>query len=488
MAFYNLFNNTVIYETASKAHNLYVMALYDVNNNIFSKDGISYGSSVNSVIGGRFYPAYLWDLYKLSDDVSSISQSQLATSGHFQLSTTMPWRTLYAKDFSDNSGSEIYQQLNNFLPLNVNNHPVFSAQNYSGNFSFSPLININVNNVIQSIFSSSFQGLNQFVNDQAAAELVMYFASKIPLYPLMVCSSINSHYSFGPVFLSSMNINVGGKGSLGLVNIDCSFTGGKAIISPEIDLFKKRRPSFEPVVYNSMNDLQGNEIPENATNFGNSGINFDYHRYRSASLLDVIVYKEYFPNFQDLIIEAQKPQITVPKEKIINVSLNISQTIDLDYTIPRYDDIEFNDSFGPRFASLRKRTVSGSITYYGFTEREKMPRTSGLTLYFGGPFYYPMKNVDWSNPTINIDPGGGYTHTYNFIARLPEGVNEIEFPFSGINPDGTPIDENENLKVLKKNVSEFTYDSYTFNSQDYVEDYISSWIRNIVRGFGIDSL
>lgn len=488
MAFYNLFNNTVLYETPSKSHNIYLLGLYDINKNIYSQFGLSYGSSVNSVKDGRFYPAYLWDLYSLSENVSNVYENFSPSSGHFQVSVQAPWRTVFAKNFTDSSGSDIYQGLGNFIPLNVNNHPVFSNQKYECRFQFSPLININVNNVIQSVISNTMQGLSHFINDQASAEMIMYFASKIPLYPLMICSSINSHYSYGPVFLSSMNINVSGKNSLGVVSIDCSFNGGKALISPQIDLFKKKRPTFEPIVYNSMKDLNNNTISENATNFGGSGINFDHHRYRSASLLDVIVFKEYIGNFADLIAKAQAQQVTVPNEKIVDINLSIQQNIDLEFTTPTYKNIQYNDKFGPRFASLRGRTVSGSITYYGFTQRENMPRTSGLTLYFGGPFYYAMKNVDWSNPSISIDPGGGYTHTYNFIARLPEGVNYVGFPYEDVNPDGSVIDENSLYNILNKNVSEFSFDSYTFNAKDFINDYIESYIREIAKGFGIESL
>jgi hypothetical protein len=33
-----------------------------------------------------------------------------------------------------------------------------------------------------------------------------------------------------------------------------------------------------------------------------------------------------------------------------------------------------------------------------------------------------MENVDWSNPSISIQPGGGYTHTYKWKARVPTGT------------------------------------------------------------------
>ena len=45
---------------------------------------------------------------------------------------------------------------------------------------------------------------------------------------------------------------------------------------------------------------------------------------------------------------------------------------------------------------------------------------SALTLYFGSVFYYTMKNVDWQQPVITINPGSGYFIEYNFTVRLTE--------------------------------------------------------------------
>jgi hypothetical protein len=75
-------------------------------------------------------------------------------------------------------------------------------------------------------------------------------------------------------------------------------------------------------------------------------------------------------------------------------------------------------------------------------------------LYFGGPFYYAMKNVDWSPPSIDITPNGGYKYTYNFTARLPSLNEEVTFFTNNLN----------------ENVSEFSYSSYIFNIQDLLDN------------------
>lgn len=485
------FDNTVIQQTASKSHNIYLLSLYEFNNNIYSQKGLTYGSSVNNK-STRFYPVYLWDLYDLTQKVgaSVVNDGASPINGHYQLRENMPWKTIFAKSFGDDSGSNIYQPLKSFIPLSVDNVPQFGAQQYSCNFSFSPLINIKLDNIIQNVISTNanYGGLSQLINDQAGAELLMYFLAKIPLFPIMVASSINSHYSFGPVFLSQMGFNVGGDGSLGIVDIDCRFTGGKALVSPDVNLFAKKRPGIEPIVFNQMNDLNNNAISENATNFPTTSFDFDFHRYRSASLLDVIVHDEYVPNFADLIAKVAGDYTgliyttSIPKYKIIKVSMDILQSISLTHTVP-YIKTGVNsyekkaDSFGPRFAQLDSRTVSGEIQYFGYTDRFYNNFNKGLTLYFGGPFYFPMKNVDWSNPTISIAPGGGYIHTYKFSARLPDQTGTglmVEYPY--------------NNNVLNKNVSEFSYDSYTFNAKDFIQDYIGSFAKQILSALGIRSI
>ena len=38
-------------------------------------------------------------------------------------------------------------------------------------------------------------------------------------------------------------------------------------------------------------------------------------------------------------------------------------------------------------------------------------------MYFGGPFLFPMQNVDWNKPTTSLNPGKTYDVTYSFVAR-----------------------------------------------------------------------
>ena len=103
----------------------------------------------------------------------------------------------------------------------------------------------------------------------------------------------------------------------------------------------------------------------------------------------------------------------------------IQQSIDFTYTYPGYSIgtnlVEFSDVAGPRFASLSSRRVTGSLKLFSPQNYSFIStNASSLTLYFGSVFFYSMKNVDWQQPVITINPGNGYFIEYNFTARLNE--------------------------------------------------------------------
>lgn len=415
------YNNTVLPYSPSKTHNIFLLSLYDLDQTIFSLMQMSYGSSLSNKRGG-LNPAYVWDLYSLADKIPGFIHPKVDRK---TVSTDSPWKQLYARSFNDDSGSEIYKRLSSFLPITLENTPSYLSQQYSGSFEFSPLINIGITNY-DYLLRVAPSYIN-YLNDQNAAEMLIYLASKIPMFPLMVCSTINAHYSFGPIFLNSINFSAKGGESLGAISVGCNFVGGKILISPDISLYSssnttgavKKKPGIEPIIYNEMNDLNGDPIAENAADL--SGINYDYHRYRSASLLDFVIDFKYYNDYLSLKSKVDTYKNLPPTYKIIDFSMNITQNVNLEFTNPYTTDYK-RDDIGPKFASLQSREVSGSITYFCFNKTLEQPNTTELSVYFGGPFFYAMKNVDWSNPSITISPGGGYTHTYKWKARVPAGT------------------------------------------------------------------
>jgi hypothetical protein len=115
----------------------------------------------------------------------------------------------------------------------------------------------------------------------------------------------------------------------------------------------------------------------------------------------------------------------MPKYKIVSMNLNIFQGVNFSYTYPGYSYgnklKDVYDIVGPRFASLSNRLVTGSIKLFSPQNFSFVDyNASSLTLFFGSLFFYTMKNVDWQQPIITINPGTGYFIEYKFTVRLTE--------------------------------------------------------------------
>jgi hypothetical protein len=238
----------------------------------------------------------------------------------------------------------------------------------------------------------------------------------MPLYPLLFCSTIPTHKSFGPAFINSFEIRVDGMNNLGDVEINCSLTGGRSIISPNNVVVN--RPQLSPYVIRMKNLEGSNEINE-YNNFQD--------KYRAVNLSDCAFYPGLFLNFDDFgrAVQSSYSSRSMPVHKIVSMSLSIQQDVSLTFTYPGFSFgkylREFYDIAGPRFASLERRVVTGSLKLfspqnYSFINTIASP----LTLYFGSVFYYTMKNVDWQQPIVTINPGNGYFIEYNFTARVSE--------------------------------------------------------------------
>lgn len=450
--------NNVILGTPSKSHNIMVMSLFEKNKDIFKLLKLSMGSTVNNK-AKRFISAYIWDLWTLGQ-ITSDEFDNPRRPGHYMIRSKDPrWKKIYTGGFDDNSGSGIYNKLNNFTPLAVQNHPTYTGQKYSCSFSFSPLINIGFNPETVSTIASTDPEFPTLISDQYEAEQTIYLASRIPMFPLMICSTVPAHYTYGPVFPTNITLTCSGSGNLPIVSVACNFEGGKTITSPPFESSDYKKPTPEPVTINTMNDLNNIPIVERGTlyNFG-----VDYHRYRSANMVDCMIdFKEY-ATLGEMRIAMNNNINYPPAFKIIGFDLVITQNIDLQFTYPgaltnNFVMEYFGDKIGPKFAALSERTVSGTITFFSFDKDMVLPNTSGLTMYFGGPFFYAMKYVDWNNPTVNIEPNSGYTHKYTFKARL---TDDVSFP------------QSDNLDQV---VSEFT-GAPTFSIQSFF-DLLKQWFR-----------
>ena len=119
------------------------------------------------------------------------------------------------------------------------------------------------------------------------------------------------------------------------------------------------------------------------------------------------------------------------------LEMKISMTQDVDFVFTGHKGSS-NDSKGPRFAEIKNRKISGSFMFYSREDKilmgnsETNPDSGQLTMYFGGPYLFPMSNVEWQRPEVRQIPGQGFYHTYNFIARAADNAIQMGFKSSDL--------------------------------------------------------
>jgi len=403
-------SNYVINNIPSSGHSIYIVEL-EADYILQSKFMGGY-----RVVKTNPVQAYVWDLYALgfkqSDRPSDRNSPINYYTKRFSRTKFFP---LYCGSFTDDGGQNIYAPLPNFSNLSLVNAPKYSGYNYNANFNFSPL------------WSTSKRNL------QNTGEFIIYKASVVPLLPIMACSSVPTHKSFGPSFLTNFSISVDGKNSLGDVEINCTLAGGRVIISPD------GITPFPPYTDGSVLNLK--TLDPSGKIFNREPNNNYGAQYRPVNLSDCAFYfglftgDDAFDRFAKAVRSQYVDNRTAPVHKIVNMSLNVSQGVEFVYTYPGFsylDKVEqFYDIVGPRFASLTSRQVSGSITLYCQTNYNFLnTNASSFTMYFGNAYFYSMKNVDWQQPKFTMNPGGGWLIEYNFVARMGE-----EIYFAGLGND-----------------------------------------------------
>lgn len=407
------YEQTVINGVPTKGHNIYVIALNDMNQEIYRDLYNSLGSGFTFNLNKYRIPGFVWDMYSLVNKLPTSTRTVELDNFYITRHTIEYDENLYKRiwitGFEDDPGSSLFQPLNSYYPMALDNTLSFERQQYKiSNFSFNPLVSDNGE------------------NEHEPAENTIYKAAIVPLFPLFFASSNSAHLSYGPVFMESFNISVEGKNSLSDVNITCSFLGGKTLISPEIV------PIIKP-------DIEADPKTVEFDGFEPYEIQ-DYKNYRTSNMSDCLI--SFFEPEKRIHSELKKElfdnlKITQSKDttktnyvftsktntnKIVSMSLNVSQTIGLTHTNPILDDGTYNDVIGPKFAALDKRSVTGSVTIFNAKLDDYLDQyaTSSLTMYFGGNFLFHMKDVDWSNPVVSMTTNGSRYHTWNFTARLSQ--------------------------------------------------------------------
>lgn len=408
------YNNYILNIKPSSAYAFFVSELLPLNGNYKSFMQTTTGIPINRR-RSKNLNTFCMNLRNLARSLSSEIDNNSRHVIYFDANIEK-FNPLFVSAFDDDLGSNVYSKLNSFYPLAIDNHLKFSGQLYNNNFTFAPLIS------------------DTTANEQLAAEKTIYKASIMPMMPLGFVSTIEAHESFGPSFLSSLSINLSSVGSIPMVDIRCSFVGSK--------LIKIIKPSFNITPTIEQKEIINLTVAGTGTSgvltTNESSYNFK-NVYRSATIIDCL----FDPNECHTSLSGFKKKMlaitninNVSRDRIVEISLDINNEIEMVYTQPTYGYVILDDNVGPSFAKLNSRTVKGSFTVYSIEPSYITPSyENGITFYFGGPFFYPIKKVNFNNPTTEIKPGGGYLHKVTFTAKLPyrTGFYAYNLPVSEFN-------------------------------------------------------
>jgi hypothetical protein len=408
------YEQTVINGVPTKKHSFYAIALSDLNRFIYKDLYSSLGSGYAFNINKYVVPGFVWDMYGMVKKLPVTNRTILLDNLYFQRNTieydTNYYKRLWVSGFNDDPGSKLFQPLQSFYPLALDNSLSFLNQQYSiSNFSFNLLVSENGE------------------NEQEPGENNIYKAAIIPIFPLFFVSSNSGHLSYGPVFMSEFEIRVSGMDNLPDVEVNCSFIGGKTLVSPETVPH-----TFPYIDENEKNVEFGDDEPYQIK---------DYKNYRTVNMSDCLVSllkptKRKILNMKDELIKSSGFEQSTDESttnyvftyktpnKVVGMSLKISQEISLSHTTPILDDGTSADAIGPKFAALKSRSVTGSITIYNANLDDYLDKyaSSSVVMYFGGNYLFHMRDVDWSNPLYSMSNNGGRFHTWNFTARISQGT------------------------------------------------------------------
>lgn len=331
---------------------------------------------VQSRIRGPLLNHYVWNMHSMADYTASLSTYPVSNAKI--VPSNDAWKLLLVSTFVNDQGASGIIATDTFNPITAFTHYDNSKFISNVDIKFSPLI--------------SYQGST----DISESSLILYKSLILPSYPVMFTSSIPNTEHYGPLFATNISIDVDD----GNKQVQCSFkfVGGKSIFAypkPQIELINKAIPQSENIGF----------IP-----------------YRNANIFDCHVDFKNYSSKETFLSSMKIKSEQTDSENISRISA-MSLTISSDYD---FKSVAVNNERaifqGPRYATLRSRTVTGFIKYTANTASFNIPVSSQLTLYFGDIFYFPMQNVDWQKPTIEMVAGNNYVHTFRFIARAVDGA------------------------------------------------------------------
>lgn len=200
----------------------------------------------------------------------------------------------------------------------------------------------------------------------------------------------------GPLFVEDFNISVD---QTSYVKINLKFNGGTKI-TPNLP--------YDDYTSGDINQL-GKDFRV-AKNY-DCVLAFNIEGKTSATISTSQVYNE---------SSLFKQYFVVQGLNLFSATLNIKNDLELDWTAN--DGVTKNLSDGLKYLSLKKRKVTGSFKFIASENLENYFNSNSnkqFMLYFGGPFYYPMKNVTVQVFKLTVDANtGSFIHEVSFFALL----------------------------------------------------------------------
>ncbi len=239
--------------------------------------------------------------------------------------------------------------------------------------------------------------------------------------PFFISADVYPQNIGGPLFVNKFTITARDS-----VDISLSFKGGSSY----------ETPPFENLISPYDKDLDEiGVVPANEQLRGvfRTAKNYDcFFVLAEAESLQQGIYTSY---------NIQKEDLFVQGNRILDMSLTVDNNLETIFTAN--NGFAKNLVDGMRYISLKNRKVSGELKFLAAENLQRyfsVSKNRTLILFFGGPFYFPMKNVffDAFDLKINADESS-YTHTIKFTALLQESSspdyyqqNEFDVNFNGL--------------------------------------------------------
>ena len=408
------------------------------------------------------YQIYLWDTQLLAKKVGEIESSgnsnrTIFNHTYYTLDKSFnDWSSIWIDNINDDSGSRIYEKMDTGFTVSLFNRYSPINFTYTGSLSFSPMVAYNTvgdylgiatgdDNTVGSGSSSS--NTTYLTSETYQGEYLFWTAMVLPGIPLLLSSTVPNNQQFGPIFINEATISVSGLNKVSPVQIRVSFSGTRSFRAPVMDFLDPMVVDVNDYVPNP-NIVQGATLTDTGDDFFaksfESEINnsTDSPKYRTAALMDCAISTDLLTSIDDVqtnqatLIRSHLQQLS-QNIRLIGMKLNIKQ--DVKYTAPG-PITSLTEQNGPRFVSISGRVVTGSITYLSNQQNiDGYDRSSSLTMYFGGPYIFPMENVEWQRPMQGVRAGEHYVHEIGFIARACSDI--VALP-------GTPANSSEFSVVL----------------------------------------